>query len=131
MLSSGCFWWLINIHPGYLVYHQGMTCHMESYLLGRFARQFGSSQLYVGSLNQKLGFQGNLFERACTWYHFCAGGTSARFILPHEMSSLYLSQSLCTWDHVANAITSFRINHDCIKRLKLSIPRKKCAKDSS
>jgi len=61
---SGVFWWLINVRPGYLVFWQGDSCTIEPYMLSRFARQFGYDQLYVGNLNTRLCFSGNLFEGA-------------------------------------------------------------------
>jgi len=36
-LSSGVFWWLINIQPGYLVFRQGNYCTLEPYIPCRFA----------------------------------------------------------------------------------------------
>ena len=44
-LSSGVFWWLINIRPGYLVFCQGNNCYTEPYMPNKFARQFGYDQL--------------------------------------------------------------------------------------
>ena len=38
-LSSGIFWWLINIQPRYLVFRQGNACTIESYMPSWFARQ--------------------------------------------------------------------------------------------
>ena len=61
-LSSGVFWWLINIRPGYLVFRQGYTCTIEPYMPSRFARQFDYDQLYVDNPNTRLRFSGNLFE---------------------------------------------------------------------
>ena len=40
-LSSGVFWWLVNIRPGYLLFRQGNSCTIEPYMPNRFARQFG------------------------------------------------------------------------------------------
>lgn len=125
MLSSGYFQWLINIRPGHLVYCQGMTYYMESYLPSQFARQFNYSQLYVGNPNQKLEFQGNLFEGAQAWHHFCIGNTCTQFILPHKMPNLSISLGFCTWYHTANAITGFCMNHDCIKEIEGYYFRKK------
>lgn len=128
MLSSGYFWWLINIRPGHPVYHQVMTCHMESYLPSRFILKFGYSQLQMGNPSQKLCFQDNLFEEARTWYHFCASSTGARYILLHEMSSLFLSLICYTRYHVANAIMGFCINYDCMKEIEAFYSRKKSVK---
>jgi len=63
-LPSRVFWWLINIRPGYLVFQQGDSCMIESYMPSCFARQFGYDQLYVGNPNTGLRFSGNLFEGA-------------------------------------------------------------------
>ena len=53
-LSSGVFWWLNNIQPGYLLCRQGNSCTIEPYMPNRFARQFGYDQLYVGNPNACL-----------------------------------------------------------------------------
>ena len=45
-LSAGVFWWLINIHPGYLVFQQGNICIIEPHVPSQFARQFEYDQLY-------------------------------------------------------------------------------------
>ena len=37
-LSSGVFWWLINIQPGYLIFQQGDSCTIEPYMPSHFAR---------------------------------------------------------------------------------------------
>lgn len=112
---------------------------MEPYLLSRLARQFRYSQLYVGNPNQKLDFQGNIFAEAQARYHFCASGMGAQFTVPHKMPKnspfltrcpTYLSLSFCTWYHAANAITSFYMNHDCMKEIKAYYSTKKSAKRS-
>ena len=36
-LSSGVFWWLINIQPGYLVFRQENSCTVEPYMSCCFA----------------------------------------------------------------------------------------------
>lgn len=83
-LSSGFFWWLINIHPSHLLYRQDNMCYIEPYIPSLFARQFGYTQLYVGNLNRALVYQGNLFEGALEWFHFAVGGVSVKFVLPQK-----------------------------------------------
>ena len=68
LLSSGVFWWLINIRPGYLIFRQGNVCTIEPYLPSQFARQFGYDKLFVGNPNLGLIFSGNLYEGARAWY---------------------------------------------------------------
>ena len=46
-LSSGIFWWLINIRPEYLIFRQGNACTIEPYTPSRFARKFGYDQLNI------------------------------------------------------------------------------------
>ena len=82
ILPSGVFWWLINIHPRYLVFHQQNVCTIEPNFPGQFIRQFRYDQLYVGNSNLGLRFSGNLYEGARAWYFSEAGGTEARFHLP-------------------------------------------------
>ena len=48
-LSSGVFWWLINIRPGYLMFQQENYCTLEPNMPCRFVRQFGYDQLYIGT----------------------------------------------------------------------------------
>jgi len=69
-LPSGVFWWLINIRHGYLIFQQGDSCTIESYMPSCFARQFGYDQLYIGNPNTGLRFEG-----ARAWYYNIAGGT--------------------------------------------------------
>lgn len=127
-MSLGCFWWLINIHLGHLVYHEGMTCHMEPYLPNRFAHQFDYSHLYVENPNLNLSFQGNLFDGARAWYDFCIGDTGVQFFLPHKTPTSYLSQGFYTWYHATNVIIDFRINHDCLKEIESFYSKKRGAK---
>src|SRR4051812_24322542 len=44
MLAPGPFIWLLNIHPGYHLFHREMECWIEPYTPSRFARQFGYDQ---------------------------------------------------------------------------------------
>ena len=90
-LSSGVFWWLINIRPEYLVFRQGDFCTLKPYVPCQFTQQFGYDQLYVGNPNPSLRFCGNLFEGARAWYYSVAGGTGAIFTLPHKTPNSYAS----------------------------------------
>ena len=56
-LSTGVFYWLMNIRLGYLIFRQGDTCTIEPYLLSQFARQFRYDQLYVGNPYTGLHFR--------------------------------------------------------------------------
>ena len=96
-LSTGIFWWLVNIRPGYVLFRQGTSCTIEPYMPNRFARQFGYDQLYVGNPNARLAFSGNLFEGARAWYYSVAGGTEATFRLPIKEPKGRTSFSFCTW----------------------------------
>ena len=90
-LSSGVFWWLINIRPGYLIFQQGNSCTVEPYMSCQFAWQFGYAQLYIGNPNTNFSFCGNLFEGTRAWYYSVAGGTGAIFTLPHKTPNSYVS----------------------------------------
>jgi len=100
-LSSGVFWWLINIRPGYLLFWQGNSCTLEPYMPYRFARQFGYDQLYIDNPNPSLRFSGNLLG---TWYYSVAGGTGAFFTLPHKTPNFYASFGFCSWYFMANQV---------------------------
>jgi len=63
-LPSRVIWWLINIRSGYLIFWQGDSCTIESYMPSHFARQFDYNQLYVGNPNTGICFSENLFEGA-------------------------------------------------------------------
>ena len=51
-LSRKAFQWLLNIHPGYLVYVPGCVLMLEPYMPSRFAWHFGHDQIYVGNPNR-------------------------------------------------------------------------------
>jgi len=117
-LSSGVFWWLINIRPGYLVFRQGNSCTLEPYMSYWFARQFGYDQLYIGNPNPRLHFSGNLFEGARAWYYSVARGTGAIFTLPHKNPNFYASFDFCSWYFMANQVPGFGINTSYIRGIK-------------
>jgi len=106
-LSSGVFWWLINIRPGYVLFRQGNSCTIEPYMSNRFARQFGYDQLCVDNPTAHLAFSGNLFEGARAWYYSVAGGTDALFRLPLKEPKCRTSFSFCTWYFQANQTPNF------------------------
>ena len=66
-MSHGVFEWLVSIRPSHLVYRSGDICHLEPYVPCRFARQFGSDQLYVGDSDTNLAFMGSLIDCAHAW----------------------------------------------------------------
>jgi len=119
-LSSGVFWWLINIRPRYLIFRQGDSCTIEPYMSSHFARQFDYDQLYVGNPNTGLRFSDNLFEGARAWYYSMAGGTRATFSLPHRTSNCYTSLNFCTWYFISSRVPNFGMNTSCIKSIKAS-----------
>ena len=63
---------LVSIQPSHLVYKSGDTCNLEPYVPGRFARQFGYDQLFVGNPNINLAFMGILIDGARAWRYFIA-----------------------------------------------------------
>jgi len=97
VLSLGCFRWLINIRPGYLVCRFGPMCLIEPYLPSRFARQFGYDQLYVGNPNRWLAYEGSLIDRARAWLWSSAGCTCATFALPPRDPNLRTTLAYCQW----------------------------------
>ena len=117
-LSTGVFYWLVNIRPGYLIFRQGNTCMIEPYLPRQFARQFGYNQLYVGNPNTGLHFSNNLSEGAWAWYFHVARGTGATFSLPQRSPNSYTMLSFCTWYVIANAVPGYGMNISCIKAIK-------------
>ena len=62
-LSTGIFFWLTNIRPGYLIFCWDDTCTIEPNLPSRFDCQFGNNQHYVGNLNTSLHFSWEPFRR--------------------------------------------------------------------
>jgi len=117
-LSSGVFWWLINIRPRYFVFRQGNSYTLEPYIPCRFALHFGYDQLYIGNPNPQLHFSRNLFEGARAWYYSVAGGTGAIFTLPHKTPNFYASFDFCSWYFRANQVPEFGINTSCIRGIK-------------
>jgi hypothetical protein len=95
-LPSGVFWWLVNIRPGYLVFHQGNICCIEPYMPNMFPRQFGYDQLYVGNPSPLLKFMGNPFDGARAWYYFVVGGTGVKFTLPEKTPNSYATLGFYT-----------------------------------
>src|SRR4051812_37882814 len=97
MLAPGPFTWLLNIRPGYHLFHWKMECWIEPYTPSRFARQFGYDQLYVGNPNSDLAAQGTLLEGARAWFYSIAGGTGATFLLPSSRRRLLCSLNFGRW----------------------------------
>lgn len=69
-LSSGSFYWLINIKQRHLVFGQDSTCYSEPYYPSCFARQFRYDHIYVGNPNPNIKYDGNLLEGERVWYQF-------------------------------------------------------------
>ena len=128
ILSSGIFWWLINIHPGYLIFWQENICTIEPYWPSRFARRFGYDRLYLDNPNLGLHFSDNLYERARVWYFNVAGGMEAKFNLPQKVPNSYASLEFCAWYIIADSVPSYNINSTCIKWIKAMFQVKKGSK---
>jgi len=113
-----CLRGLINIRPGYLIFRQGNTCTIESYLPSHFARQFRYDQIYGGNLNTGLHFNGNIFEGVRAWYFQVARETGVMFSLPQRSPNEYISLSFCTWYVIADMVLGYEMNASCIKAFK-------------
>jgi hypothetical protein len=106
VLALGCFRWLLNIRPGYLIYRSGAICRMEPYMPCRFARQFGYDQCYIGNPNDRLSYEGSLIDGARGWYWYIAGCTGAKFSLPSREPALRMSLAYCKWHRAANTFST-------------------------
>ncbi|XP_020272747.1 uncharacterized protein LOC109847926 [Asparagus officinalis] len=108
ILDVGCFRWLMNIRPGYLLFRIRDVCHIEPYLPCRFARQFGYDQIYIGNPNRHLSFRGGLIDGARAWFWSIAGCTNVEFDLPLETPPLRMTFLFCKWLIATNIVTRRR-----------------------
>ena len=97
MLAPRPFTRLLNIRPGYYLFHQEMECWIELYTPSRFARQFGYNQFLVKNPNQSLRCTGSPSQASRYWFYSIAGCTRARFMLPKEGHTLRQSFEFCRW----------------------------------
>src|SRR4051812_12937520 len=104
VLAPGPLSWLLNIRPGYHLFHREMECWIEPYTPSRFARQFGYNQLYAGNLNSELTVRGTLLESARTWFYSIAGGTEVTFSLPSSQPKLLCSLNFGCWFLAATSV---------------------------
>ncbi|ONK67075.1 uncharacterized protein A4U43_C06F15400 [Asparagus officinalis] len=101
-LDSGCFDWLVNIRPGYVIFHVRNHCYIEPYLPCRFVHQFGYDHIYVENPKQQLRTRGGLVDGARAWLWNITGCTGAKFNLPGVERKLELTFRQCRWLLAAN-----------------------------
>ncbi|XP_020248139.1 uncharacterized protein LOC109825678 [Asparagus officinalis] len=101
-LDTGCFDWLVNIRPGYVVFRVKNCCYIEPYLPCKFAQQLGYDQIYVGNLSSGLRTRGGLVDGARAWLWNVTGCTGVRFSLPVTERQLELTFLYCRWLLAAN-----------------------------
>lgn len=103
---------LIGIPTGQHVLHGAEPPH-------RFVHQFNYIQNLIGNPNTTLTYQDNLSEGGCGWFHFVAGSTGAKFILPQKTPKLDSLLNFFTWyDVVMSKIPSFSLDHSCCKKIQ-------------